>query len=176
MSYYMKRNKRGFLLGEETVKLIVAVISILFLILFIVFLYNNFSKNRELDQAKSSLESLIMQIESKSTSAEVYNPTEWAIVSFSGENLPDKCSQAGWENCLCICDPALSNTNSKLACNSKGICKENDFEIIGDNDAILSLLNAKFGLNLKLELEGIIITPPLIVSINQDNKTIQRMQ
>ena len=163
-------NKKGFLLGEEAIKLILAVISILFLILFIIFLYNNFSKNEELDQAKASLEYLIEQINSGNTQAEIYNPKEWAIVSFSGVDLPDQCSKLGWESCLCICDPAKANINSKLACNWKGICQEYDFDIIGDGDTLLDL----FGINL--ELEGVIITPPLTVSINQEEKTIERLE
>ena len=168
----MIKNKRGFLLGEETVKLIIAVISILFLILFIIFLYNNFTKSKELDEAKSSLDYLTEQIKSGSSTAELFNPKEWAIVSFSLEegNLPDKCSKVGWESCLCICNPAKGNINSRLACNLEGTCSENDFRITGDSDILLSAVG------IKLELDGIIITPPLTVSINQEGKTIVRAE
>ncbi|MDD5700263.1 MAG: hypothetical protein PHH00_03705 [Candidatus Nanoarchaeia archaeon] len=155
----MINNKKGFLLGEETVKLILAVIAILFLILFIVFLYNNFSKDQELEQAKASLDYLITQIKSGAAQAEIFNPKDWGVVSFpfGDDKIPKSCSSVGWESCICSCKPEGNIHTTRLAClatSRKITCLENDFAI---NPA-----------------EGIVIAnPPLILSINQNDKIVQ---
>ncbi len=160
----MKMNKRGFLLGEETIKLILAVIAILFLVLFVVYLYNNFSQNKELEQAKASLEHLTSGIEAGSTEIEIYNPLGWVLSSWpssspplipGSETLPAQCSNNQWNNCLCICTlPSGSVKTFVIACNTKGTCMQSDFSVNGD---IINIQN-----------------PPLILSINQEEKTIQK--
>ena len=164
----MINNKKGFLLGEETVKLILAVIAILFLILFIVFLYNNFSKNKELEQAKASLDYLVTQIDSGAANAEIFNPAKsltksWLISSFQSPNLPNKCSTVGWQSCICICiKPGGAVHTPAVACDTTGICQETNFIVNGGEDL--------FGIGTN-DIE--ILNPPLILLINQENKTIQ---
>lgn len=151
-------NKKGFLLGEEGIKLILAVIAILFLIAFIVFLYNTFSKNEDLDEAKASLEYLVAQIDSGSFQAEVFNPVSWGFVSYSSEeNMPKFCSSLGWEKCVCMCKVGGNVHTAHLAClvtNKDITCLENDFTVN--------------------PVEGIIVAePPLTLSINQGEGVIQ---
>lgn len=166
------KNHRGFLLGEETVKIILAVIAILFLIILIVYLYENFTTNQELEQAKSSLTHLITEINSGSQQVEVYNPVDsidpWYIASFpqSGDTaLPKSCSSLNWKSCLCICESTflpqhpetivnLFNTKYTLDfCNTdSGTCQQSDFKVANNN----ILIN----------------NPPLTLSIDQQNKMI----
>jgi len=152
-------NKKGFLLGEETIKLILSVIAIIFLVMFIVYLYNNFSQNKELEQAKSSLTHLITEIAAGSAEVQIYNPKDWGVASFSSkENFPKPCLTAGWSSCICICKIIGTSVHTtKLSClatNSEITCQNNDFAIN--------------------PVEGILISnPPIILSIDLQNKLIQ---
>ncbi|MBU2503437.1 MAG: hypothetical protein KJ879_00060 [Nanoarchaeota archaeon] len=103
----MIKNKKGFLLAEETLKIIVAVIAIGFLayLLFSIYGANQDAKNLEL--AKASLDSLETAINTQQTEVMIYNPKGWWIASwpYSDEGttlMPNSCSNLGWENCLCI--------------------------------------------------------------------------
>lgn len=74
-------NKKGFLLGEETLKIILAVISIGFLVSFLGALYYNSIKDKDLELAKASLEHLIDEINAGATEVDIYNPEEWYVLS-----------------------------------------------------------------------------------------------
>jgi Ca2+/Na+ antiporter len=158
-------DKRGFLLGEETVKLILAVIAILFLVLFVVYLYNNFSQNKELEQAKSSLTHLTSEISAGSTEVQIYNPKDWVLSSWlsstapiipGAANMPKQCLINKWDACLCLCAaPSGSVKTFLVACDTKGICMQNEFSV--ENNVI------DIGKN-----------PPLILSINQGEKIIKK--
>ena len=60
----MKKNKKGFLLAEETLKIILALICIVFLVYFLVYLYFSNVDSKKLEQAKSSLDYLFKEINS----------------------------------------------------------------------------------------------------------------
>jgi len=98
------KNKKGFLLGEETLKIVLAVISIGFLIYFLGALYYNSVKDEKLELAKESVEYLVEQINAGVTEIEIYNPDEWVIVNLPQDKewiciceLPNKCDPD--ENC-----------------------------------------------------------------------------
>lgn len=148
-------NKKGFLLVEETLKIVIALISITFLVYFLVSLYTTNQNNKNLELAKASLEHLIGEVNSDVTQVEIYNPPGWVIISwpFKGER-PNSCSNLGWVNCLCVCEaqaqsfvkmvsenigsifgykPQSENIYVK-GCDAKGICREISKEIrIGEN-------------------------------------------
>jgi len=159
------RSKKGFLLGEETIKLILAVIAIIFLVIFIVYLYNNFSQNKELEQAKSSLTHLTSEISAGSTEVSIYNPKEWVLSSWlssnspiipGAANMPKQCLNSNWDSCLCLCArPGGAVKTFLVACDTNGICIQNDFSV--EDDEI------EFGKNL-----------PITLSIDQSNKLIQK--
>lgn len=134
------KNKRGFLLGEETVKIIIAVIALSFLIYLLTSIYFSNVKNKEFEQSEASLDYLIEQIEKGRTEADIYNPAgkwifSWPYEAEGEEVMPDSCSNVGWENCLCICDKkgpiaGFSSGNNidfdwtSKECGSNWICKE----------------------------------------------------
>ena len=70
--FLLKKNRKGFLLAEETLKIILAVISIGFLVYFLSALYFANQNSEELEQAEASLEFLINEINSGSDKVEIY--------------------------------------------------------------------------------------------------------
>lgn len=149
------KNKKGFLLGEETLKIILAVVAIGFLIYFLGSLYfNNNVKNLEKEEAKASLEFLMKEMRGKAEKIEVYNPENWHILSwneeenakkigkFLGEDIrikrenigkPEECKE--WSNCICICN--------KESCEER-VCKkpERAIAILLIHDDLTELTNS----------------------------------
>ncbi len=148
------KNKKGFLLGEETVKIIIAVICLVALVYFLASLYIS-NRNKDLELAQASLEKLITDINAGRTETEIYNPEGWGIASFSSSGnigIPDFCLNKGWNNCICTCEIASGHTlitSCLTAGKMKIACSENDFFI-------------------KEEIRN----PPLLLSINQNDKKI----
>ncbi len=138
----MKKNKNGFLLAEETLKIVIAVIAIGFLVYFLTSLYFKNKDSKDLELAKASLNQLVEEINSGQTDVEVYNPTGWVIVSWQHkvlkgtygfrkevEDIPNFCKNLGWVNCLCICkDTTILNLEGS-DCDSNGFCVQSDFKI-----------------------------------------------
>ena len=142
----MKKDKRGFLLAEETLKIILAVIAIGFLAFLLFSLYSNY-RNKDLKLAEASLEHLVKEIDSGSTEVEIYNPTTdnaWYVVGWpvSGEK-PLYCDNLGWEKCLCICKFSILQivTPSKLSklCDDKGVCMESSASVNDDGEFYIQI-------------------------------------
>jgi hypothetical protein len=156
---FLEKNRKGFLLAEETLKIIIAVICISFLVYFLISLYMKNSESKDLEMAKTSLERLIKEINVGHDSVEIYNPKGWFVISWPKDvnkrifYMPWKintlknvkplfCENLGWDNCLCIC-----NGDSLDDCENQGICLESSTEV----------------------QEGKIkINPPLSLKINED--------
>lgn len=154
-------NKKGFLLGEETVKIVVAVICIIFLIFLLVSVYYAVTGGQKSKEAAASLNGangLAKYVESINAGAvpradgfPVPNPVGWYIFSFVGENKkPNLCTG---KNCLCICKKVLVNPfnifdNRQIQlCDDNGACAvvENlmEFNKIGIDRKITWLLIEK---------------------------------
>lgn len=135
----MKTDKKGFLLAEETLKIILAVIAIGFLAYFLFSLYSVGKDSQNLEYAESSLNLLVDGISKPRPEVEIPNPREWMISSwpntyltgfrpfgintpFTGtkEGIPQSCLNLGWSSCICICKKATPDK-----CDSKGICLDN---------------------------------------------------
>ena len=94
-------NKKGFLLGETVVKIIIAVICIAFLVYFLTALYfskvNNENKEvarNNLDTGDGSLKITINLVRSDGTPREHYlqRPSGWYLFSFTGQEKPNSCA------------------------------------------------------------------------------------
>ena len=102
-------NKRGFLLAEEVMKIIIAVIALGLLSYLLFSLYNLNRTSNELELAESSLEHIVQELNSGRDEIEIFNPKGWWIVadaSFGEENLcickkVGKCDKAG----VCLQNP-----------------------------------------------------------------------
>ena len=124
------KNKKGMLLAEETLKTVIAVIVIVFLVYFLVNLYFGKLKNDALksserllissDQSIKNIIGSLKEGESKSMALQEIN---WNLLSFTEQEKPNAC--AG-KNCLCICDEVLwensENARQTNECNKNGVC------------------------------------------------------
>jgi hypothetical protein len=124
------KDKHGFLLGEETVKIVIAVICIVFLVFLLVSIYFSVSGNQQSKEAEASLKNILVpEIERINVGGEtringtiIPNPSGWYIFSFiEGDKKPNLCSG---ENCVCICQNIWINIFDRQikACDNKGTC------------------------------------------------------
>jgi len=136
------KSKKGFLLAEETLKIVIALICIGFLVYFLASLYFNSKGDNGLELAKASLQNLISEADSGQGTAnvEIYNPSGWFITSWVSGNLPNSCSME-WENCLCIC-----NGDTKDKCDKEGVCLESSYTV-GNPIEIKKPLPVKLNIN-----------------------------
>jgi len=167
------KGKRGFLLGEETLKIVIAVICIIFLVYFLTSLYFANRNKKDLELAKASLTHLINETDNKNTQVEIYNPRGWSVCSFPQtikrklitspeEVIPKQCSNLGWDNCLCIRKIGLYSDIDKQ-CDKNGYCLESDFTIEGEK---------LYEWQKTIDSITISAEPPLILTIDYGNKTI----
>ena len=130
-------NRKGFLLAEETLKLILAVIAIGFLAYLLFALYQSNQDSKDLKLAKESLEHVVEELSLERAEIEIYNPNGWYISSWPNtyvtgillwksleSGIPLSCSNLGWQSCICICD-TKSFKDEKSECESVGACLEN---------------------------------------------------
>jgi hypothetical protein len=120
-----KRDKKGFMLAEETIKILVAVICIIFLVYILVAIYNSNSSAKKIEDAKDVLARIELITSSLKEGAvenqDIPNPDGWHLYSFIGEEKPNSCLN---DNCLCICDNVLIKMFKSQAkkCDEKGTC------------------------------------------------------
>ncbi len=110
--------KRGFLLPEYVLKIVIAVLAIILLVYLAVMLYSSFFKTTELNKAKADLEHIedfqMPKARSEgSVGFPLVSPKDWFLFSFqdSGEWCGGRC--------LCICPE-----QNKKSCEVQGACKK----------------------------------------------------
>ena len=132
MAAINKENKRGFLLAEETLKIIIAVICVIFLVYLLAALYNSHSSDKKLNQAKDiltgtdedsrSIEGIILSLkEGGNEIKDISDPSGWHLYSFVGQEKPNSCLN---QRCLCICQKSfIERINSQAEkCDDDGVC------------------------------------------------------
>ncbi len=134
MRNYKLNNKKGMLLAEETLKTLIAVIVIVFLVYFLANLYlgklkdDNIKKSEQLliksDQSIKNVIDSLKEGESKSLALQEisYLGDSWHLFSFTGNS--EKPNSCAGKNCLCICDDVITENFFKQAeeCNKDGVC------------------------------------------------------
>ncbi len=124
----MIHQKKGFLLAEETLKMVVAVIAITFLIYFLVSFYFGRVNEIEFEKAKRNLidsgESIKKTMENLGENEKrefvLDSPDKWLLLSFTSELKPNSC--AG-KNCLCICEKSVIRKQAEVCDKpNEGIC------------------------------------------------------
>ena len=123
-------NKRGFLLASETVKIVIAVICIIFLVFFLTQLY--FSKVAEekgrqaastLINSTGSIKTFVDDVKTNKIPKTYFfqNPVAWYVFTFTGtEKKPNSCSNI---NCICICEDVADYFDRQITyCDEDGAC------------------------------------------------------
>ncbi|MDP2672238.1 MAG: hypothetical protein Q8O84_00300 [Nanoarchaeota archaeon] len=124
------KNKKGMLLAEETLKMVIAIIVIVFLVYFLTNLYfgklkDDAMKSSEqlLISSDQSIKNIIESLEEGESKSMTPQEINWNLFSFTGQEKPNSC--AG-KNCLCICDEVLwensENVRQVNECNKNGVC------------------------------------------------------
>lgn len=158
------KNKKGFLLGEHTVDIVIAVLAITILVGLGVKLYGIFIDAKgDMAQAEGhmiEIMSIINELEKQGSgekyyvllSPETWLLTGWPFTPLLGEEevLPKTCDN-DWNNCLCFCDfnlrdqilqgRSIGHEGVLDACeSSKAICKEiRQKELIVNGKELLGL-------------------------------------
>jgi hypothetical protein len=123
------KNKRGMLLAEETLKIIIALIGIGFLVYFLVALYFATQDDKSLEQAKKTLErvdDIIKKLAEGKSELQDISPKGWYLFGFT-EKLPNVCAGG---SCVCICDRLWKETSiftswedrQRNECSEEGAC------------------------------------------------------
>jgi hypothetical protein len=118
-------NKKGFLLGEETLKIIVALVCIGFLIYFLGALYYNSVKDKEVELAKATAERIVAEANAGATEIEVYNPEGWFVVNLN-------------EGLICVCEKT-DKCNFDKTCVESGLIVSREIRV--ENPPIILELN-----------------------------------
>ena len=164
------KSRKGFLLGEETLKMVIAVICIAGLAYLLFAVYVSVKDSKDLEIAKESLDFLSQEIEDEKTSVEIYNPRGWVILSWPYQNegkLPKFCLNAGWGSCICIVKDANQLISSLPFTDS---LREN---LLENSDSSGVCLNTEK--NFQVEDGSIEIkNPPVTLNIDYTNKKISR--
>lgn len=142
------KNKKAFLLAETTLKIVIALIAIGILIYFLVSLYYANVADKELEQAKATLNRLVEEINVGATEFEIYNLVTklvgtgrvnihwndvWFLAFFETQ-FPKSCPDSP---CICICqDPSIFPNEPIKACDKKGVCLHYNQKVILENDKL----------------------------------------
>jgi hypothetical protein len=128
MKNFIIGDKKGFLLASETLKIVIAVVCISFLVYFLTSLYFSKIDGEKRFQAENLLEVIQLKlnnlVDDGSDSIDIFNPRGWYFFSFAGYDVkPNSC--AG-KNCLCICDNAWDLNGrfdrQQKECDKDGAC------------------------------------------------------
>jgi hypothetical protein len=125
-------NKNGMLLVEETLKMIIAVIAIIFLVYILVSIYFTNVKGNNLVQANADINNLRTVINGNGNLSILNNPVGWYLFYFPKDNSPNACAS---QNCLCVCDEITLNFDIPLY----GSKDDRQFKECNDNGACLGV-------------------------------------
>jgi hypothetical protein len=149
-------NRKGFLLGEYTLKVVIAVLSILILVFLLTTIYNTFTSKNNILQAKSTIEMVQGLISEANLKGQSYGlltePQGWVLKYYSLGNV----ANCEGKKCICVCqnEGYFSSVDSNCNNPNYGYCEKSDSNIIN-----LNIIEIKTkGINVKKEGESISIT------------------
>ena len=113
-------SKKGFLLAEELVKIVIAAACLGFLVYFLTAAYMAKLHSQELKHAQTTLDEILVKINLGGGEVLGLTPADWYLVGFVGQDWPDSCIN---KNCLCICEKTFFSRNQAKKCSENGVCK-----------------------------------------------------
>ena len=124
------KTKKGFLMGEYTVNVLIAILALLALSVISYQTYSTVRGKTDLEKAEGHLENIMRKLENlREGGAEkyfLYSPKDWNLILWplpkSGDfSVPKRCSDSGLDRCLCICPDDFFLIKS---CDDFGACME----------------------------------------------------
>lgn len=132
------------MLGEYTLKVIIAVLCILLLLYMLFNFYSSFTDKKNFARAEATLNSLSEKMidaknaQDTAVSLPLLEPNGWRLISYSEAEKPKQCTR----NCICLCEDVnwkdraqfWGGTTQLDKCEMRGACKNfeekiNDFNI-----------------------------------------------
>jgi len=149
------KSKKAFLLGEHTLKIIIAVLCLLLLIYVLYSLYSNSQDERNRQLAKSSLAELEKEMNEAKTSPQILTlltPSNWILLNYAEKSTKPKACEG---NCVCLCpEEALwikpvnmltRRCNQECMCEGLGVCK--------NFDEVISMGSIKLPVDININFE-----------------------
>ncbi len=112
-------NKKGFLLGEFTLKVVIAVLCILILVFLVFKIYSTLTTKPDFEQEQATLDRVVERVRlvaGSSVERESYvllEPRGWSLVYDPKERPQEGCLGL---KCLCLCE-------KENACDKVGVCE-----------------------------------------------------
>jgi len=129
--------KRGMLLTEEVLKMVIAVIGLVLLSYFLVSFFYSDAREKKQRDATATIEEIadvISKLGVEGGNVTALQPQRWTLFSFTAaEKKPNQC--AG-QNCICICNKVVGDIFDRQIkkCTKEGACliisNLNEFEDI----------------------------------------------
>lgn len=168
-------NRKGKLILEESVKWILAVACIAFLISLSVTLYGVFNSKAKIEQGRATLDEFVSKVNflegDKISKMILGSPKGWYVVFYDssrvlsgdGTGMPIQC---GNKDCVCLCEAERrlsmeerdyfyyrnkGKSDGLIHCEKEGICKSTKNKILFGEDMLpwLSLHEAPIGIEIK---------------------------
>jgi len=117
--------KKGMLLTEEVLKMVIAVIGLVLLSYFLVSLFYSDVREKKQREATATIDRISQIISSMGISqgnVTALQPQRWTLFSFTAEEKkPNPCSG---QNCICICNKVVGDifNNQIKKCSKNGAC------------------------------------------------------
>ncbi len=144
----MKRiNRKGFLLGEFTLKVIIAVLCIIVLAFLVIKIYGALTNKPEIAKAEGTLERVLEKIrvadnEGKEQGYVLIEPRDWVLI-YKPTGAPEMCSG---RNCLCVCEKEDCSQNSVCEIVSREIIMTNSIKIESVDIVVREMEDGKFSI------------------------------
>ena len=122
-------NKKGdFMLGEYTLKMIIAVLCIILLLYLLFSIYSSFTNQKSIEKAEATLSSFVEKMndaKTKVTTLPLLEPNSWLLIGYNGNQKPIKCLK----NCICLCPERgygdmVKGTDQIDKCDLSGVCRD----------------------------------------------------
>jgi hypothetical protein len=153
----IKKNKKGFLLGESTAKVLIAVLCIFLLVFLLYGIYGSFNSESNLKKAEATLSRIIEGVDIALKGPEFFHvliePEGWVVLFFAAGDGPEKC---GGSDCLCVC---------KKPCAFPWICKSQKEKCDKNTDGVCKKV---FGEGIKIKGGKIEIDEPVNIGIKRN--------